>query len=244
MNRKSTGQFRRGSAPSQAAEKRRLYAYVAPFLVFALFLGVVALLAWWGGDDGPLWLRHSELWVYSVQTIVCAALLWHYRKCYRSLVPRQIGTTLAVGVLVLFIWLAPQYVFGLPPRLEGFNPTFLEGSTLFAALTLFLRFFRLVVVVPVLEEVFWRGFLMRYLIDDQFWRVKFGSFSWLSFGVVTLLFGLAHYPDDFYAALVTGALYNWLACHTKSLGSCILAHALTNLLLGIFIVSSGQWGYW
>lgn len=243
-NRKTSRLRASGRVPSQKAETRRLYSHVGPFLVFALFLGVTALCRWWAGPEGPAWLQHAELWVYPVQTLVCAWMIWHYWKCYRGMRPAQWGFTLGVGILVLLIWLAPQYLFGLPARYDGFDPTLLQATPLLFFLTLGLRFLRLVVVVPILEEVFWRGFLMRYLIDDQFWRVRFGTFSWMSFLVVTLLFGLAHYPDDFYAALVTGALYNYVAIRTKSLGSCILAHALTNLLLGIYIVWSGQWGYW
>src|SRR6202030_3615984 len=102
------------------------------------------------------------------------------------------------------------------------------------------RFLRLVLVVPLLEEIFWRGFLLRYLINEKFTGVRMGAFSWLSFAVVTLGFGFTHSQADWLAALVTGALYNFVAYRTKSLASCVAAHAITNLLLGIWIVGTRQ----
>jgi CAAX prenyl protease-like protein len=100
------------------------------------------------------------------------------------------------------------------------------------------------VVVPLVEEIFWRGFLLRYFINEEFYAVPIGAFSWLSFGVVTAGFALAHSPADWIAALITGALYNWVAYRTKSLASCVLAHSVTNLFLGLWIMKTGQWGFW
>ena len=106
------------------------------------------------------------------------------------------------------------------------------------------RFLRLVVVVPLVEEIFWRGFLLRYLIGEKFEDVPFGKFSWISFSVVSLAFCFSHSASDWGAALITGMLYNCVAYRTKSLTSCIIAHAVTNLLLGIWIMKTGQWGFW
>ena len=99
-------------------------------------------------------------------------------------------------------------------------------------------------MVPFVEEIFWRGFLLRYLIREDFESVPFGTFSWRSFALVTVFFALEHQPADYPAALLTGALYNWIAIRTRSLSSCILAHAITNLLLGVYIMATRQWGFW
>ena len=100
------------------------------------------------------------------------------------------------------------------------------------------------IVVPLVEETFWRGFVLRYLINERFTAVAVGAFSWLSFVVVTFGFGFAHSRPDWIAALVTSALYNLVAYRTKSLSSCVVAHALTNLLLGGWIMATRQWGFW
>ena len=107
-----------------------------------------------------------------------------------------------------------------------------------------LRFLRCVVVVPLLEEIFWRGFLLRELIHPDFTKVPFGSFSWASFSIVTVGFCLEHSPADWPAALLTGALYNLVAYRTRSLAACVLAHAVTNLILGIYVMETKQWGFW
>ncbi|MEI9892669.1 MAG: CAAX prenyl protease-related protein [Chthoniobacter sp.] len=112
------------------------------------------------------------------------------------------------------------------------------------AVNLGLRLVRLVIVVPLLEEIFWRGFLLRYLIDENFSRVPMGTFSWRSFSIVTAGFCLEHSFADWPAAILTGALYNLVAYRTKSLSSCVLVHAVTNALLGIYVLRTGQWGFW
>jgi CAAX prenyl protease-like protein len=103
---------------------------------------------------------------------------------------------------------------------------------------------RLAVVVPVIEEIFWRGLLLRFFIDEDFERVPFGTFSRPSFAIVTVIFALSHSLPDWPAALLTGAIYNGVAYRTRSLASCVLTHAITNLLLGLWILKTKQWGFW
>src|SRR4030095_15441335 len=106
--------------------------------------------------------------------------------------------------------------------------------------TVVFRFLRLVVVVPFVEEIFWRGFLLRYLIDERFEQVSVGAFSWTSFSIVPLGFAFSHSAADWLVALMTGIIYNAVAYRTKNLSSCILTHAITNLLLGVWIMKTGQ----
>lgn len=142
------------------------------------------------------------------------------------------------------IWIAPQAFFGFAPRVDGFNPLVFGGEPVLFWFELIFRFARLVAVVPLVEEIFWRGFLLRYLIDENFARVPVGAFSWFSFAAVTLAFMFTHAMPDWPAALVCGAVYNLVAYRTRSLASCVMAHAITNLLLGIWITHTRQWGFW
>jgi hypothetical protein len=210
--------------------------------VFIGFLGLVSLVRGIGG--GSFWLERPEFWIYPLQTLVCAALLWWFWRCYDFHRFAQPLFTIAIGIVVLLIWIAPQQFFGVAARTEGFNPdTFAANPAAYWA-TVLLRFLRLVIVVPIVEEIFWRGFLLRYFINDKFEQVPFGAFSWLSFAVVTIGFTLVHSTADWPAAAITGMLYNFVAYRTKSLTSCIVAHAVTNLLLGLWIMRTGQWGFW
>lgn len=227
--------------PSPAPGTRPLLAYTLPMLLFIALLGVDSVLK---RPGAALWRAHPELWIYPLQTVLCAALLFYFRRTYNLQPLRQPAFTLAVALLVFALWIAPQQFLHFPPRLVGFNPEPLAAQPACYWITVILRFLRLVVVVPLVEEIFWRGFLLRYLIAEDFERIPFGTFTWLSFAVVTLAFCFSHTPPDWPAALITGALYNLVAYRTKSLISCVLAHALTNLALGLWIMATKQWGFW
>ncbi len=218
-----------------------LIAYTAPMLAFVCSLALVSPLKWIGGS---FWLASPEYWLYPLQTFGCAALLvWFWRRYdFRPLA--RVSFTLAIGVLVFVLWISPQSFFGFAPRTDGFNPDLLAAQPAAYWFTVVLRFVRLVVIVPLVEEIFWRGFLLRYFIDEHFERVPLGALSWLSFAVVTVGFTFVHSSSDWAAAAVTGALYNLVAYRTKSLSSCVLVHAVTNLLLGVWIMQTKQWGFW
>lgn len=222
-------------------DRRQLAAYTLPMAAFLAALGAVSLLKIIGGR---FWLERPEYWVYPIQTVVCAALLLAFRREYCFGPPRKIFFTVATAVVVFVLWIAPQAFFGFAPRLVGYDPDLFAFPSLRYWLMLILRFARLVVVVPIVEEIFWRGFLLRYFIRERFITVAFGTFSWFSFVAVTVGFMLVHLRADWPAAFITGALYNLVALRTKSLASCVLAHAMTNLLLGIWILRSRQWGFW
>lgn len=196
------------------------------------------------GEGLANWIvADPQYWIFPLQTLVCGLLLFKWWQSYEFNWSKGWCFGLLAGIVVLGIWVSPQWLLGHPPRNEGFNPWHFGGGSPFwfnAAV----RVIRLVIVVPLLEEIFWRGFLLRYLIRDPFDQVPFGQFNWQSFAFVTLLFGAAHWGPDFGAAVITGAIYNFVAIRTKSLGACVIAHALTNLLLGVYIFRTGQWGFW
>ncbi len=205
------------------------------------FLGVVQLLESVGMGTGIGWLADPKYWVYPLQTLLCiGALLW-YGKAYQFGRPGWLWV-LGAGLAALGIWIAPQVVLGAAPRLEGFDPA--AAGAGFEIPSLVARMVRLVLVVPLVEEIFWRGFLMRYLVRENFDSVKFGTFTPLSFFGVAAVFMLVHQPVDWPAAFLTGILYGLVAVKTGSLISCVLAHAVTNLGLGIYIVMTRQWGFW
>jgi CAAX prenyl protease-like protein len=221
--------------------RRKLLAYALPM---ALFLALLSFNGALKSLSQSFWLGSAEYWIYPLQTILCGLVLVWFWRDYQMGRPARPGLGLFVGIAVFILWIAPQAFLGFPPRLEGFNPgTFAAHPVPYWA-TVALRFLRLVVIVPLVEEIFWRGFLLRFLIDDDFERVPFGAFSWLSFSVVALVFALSHSTPDWPAALVTGMLYNLVAYRTKSLSTCVLTHATTNLLLGLWIMKTGQWGFW
>jgi CAAX prenyl protease-like protein len=223
------------------SHRRQLLAHVLPMV---LFLALLALCQFLRARGQAFPLRHAEFWIYPAQTIFCGALLLWFRRCYEFHRLKNVAFTLFIALAVFGIWIAPQYFLNFAPRTVGFDPTLLENNSATYWSTIFFRFLRLVVVVPLVEEIFWRGFLLRFVIDEHFERVPFGKFNWFSFAVVTVGFTFSHSRPDWPAALITGALYNVVAYRTQSLASCVLAHAVTNLLLGWWIMQTQQWGFW
>jgi CAAX prenyl protease-like protein len=219
-------------------------AYFAPFAAFLALLAVGAAAAHFG-DGYALWpVRAPRYWVYPAQTLLCAVLLARGWRHYALRPPRRTFFAIGVGILALLLWIAPQQWLGFPARSEGFDPAFFGADGWPYGLNLGLRFLRLVLIVPLVEEIFWRGFLLRYLIREDFTQVPFGTFSWSSFGIVTAGFCFEHSLADWPAAALTGALYNLVAYRTRSLSACVLTHAVTNALLGAYVLRTGQWGFW
>lgn len=223
------------------SDTQKLVAFTLPMAVFIVLLGMT------GTGNRPetvSWFALPVYWTYPAQTAICGALvLWFWRD-YEFGPPHKVWFAVVIGIAVFVIWIAPQQFFGFVSRVNGFDPeVFGQGTPMYWA-TVIVRFLRLVLVVPLIEEIFWRGFLLRYPISEKFTTVALGTFSWLSFFVVTILFGFAHSRADWVAALICGALYNLVAYRTRSLTSCVIAHALTNLLLGLWIMQTRQWGFW
>ncbi len=223
-----------------------LIAHVGPLILFSLFL--IAAPALRSPDSASPWLRAPEYWLYPLQAVVClGAMAWWWRHYRFEPRPAALGLGAAAGVLALGIWIAPVALFGAAPRTgEGFDPTPLLDQPGVYWTVLAGRFLRLVVAVPLVEEVFWRGFLLRYLTpagERDFVRAPY-AFTPLSFAVVSVMFMLEHSRPDWPAALLVGALYSLLAIRTGSLGACVLAHAVTNAGLGAYVLATRQWGFW
>ena len=220
-------------------------AYVGPFVVFLAIMFLGEILGWIAPRSEFWIVAEPRYWVIPLQTVVGAVLLARYWRSYQMRFPAGIGFATLVGAIALIIWIAPQQWLGAEARLKGFQPDYFGGpDTWMYWFNVVVRFVRLVIIVPLIEEIFWRGFLLRYLIDDDFLDVPVGTFSWKSFGIVTAGFCLEHQFADWPAAILTGMLFNLVAYRTRSLSACVLTHAVTNLILGIYVMRTGQWGFW
>ena len=219
-------------------------AYFAPFLAFLAFLLLRDIVAGLAGTHSAWALAAPQYWIFPLQTAVCGALIWRCRRHYEFRPLTGIATAVAAGLLAFGIWVSPQAIFHFPPRLDGFQPGFFGESGWPHAATLTFRLARMIIVVPLVEEIFWRGFLLRYFVNQDFGKVPFGTFAWRSFFITTFAFCLVHRLADWPAAAFTGALYNLVAYRTRSLFACVLTHAVTNLALAGYILLTRQWGFW
>jgi len=220
-----------------------LLAYTLPFLLFMAGLMAVSgakalgVTSFGGITIDPMY------WIYPLQTAVsAAALLWFWKNYdFTNTTPAKLLLGVGIGTLIFVLWVAPQELFHQPHRLDGFDPYVVPGLTPWMLAT---RFTRLVLVVPLVEEIFWRGFLLRYLVREDFTALPFGGANRFSFWAVVVAFTLVHSPGDWPAAFITGILLNLVATRTRSLAACVAAHATANLLLGSYICATRQWGFW
>jgi CAAX prenyl protease-like protein len=144
------------------------------------------------------------------------------------------------GVAVFFIWVLPE---GLYPQIgySEFNPYKLTSGYSI----LFLIAFRMIgasLVVPVMEELFWRSFALRFAIRSDFQSVPLGQFSWFSFIIISILFGLEHHR--WLVGIVAGLIYAGVLYQSRNLFVPILSHAITNFLLGLYVLWAQNWSFW
>ena len=104
------------------------------------------------------------------------------------------------------------------------------------------RLFGLVLLVPLVEEFFLRGFAMRFVVAAEWWKVPFGTYSPAAAAVGVLLPVLTH-PAEAFSALAWFGLVTWLCFRTKNIWDCVVAHLVTNLLLGIYVLATGEWRF-
>lgn len=156
-----------------------------------------------------------------------------------------------VGIVVFLIWIGPDLIAPWWRHLVLFDNSVVghpaAGTPPEIRHDAFFLSFRIaisVIAVPILEELFWRGWLMRWLIDSKdFERVKLGTFAPAAFWITALLFASEH--GSFWdVGLAAGIIYNWWMTRTRNLWDCIVAHAVTNAVLAGWVVLAGQWQYW
>ena len=221
---------------------------ILPFALFMGFIALEALLRWAAGltsaADGSA--AAVFLWLYPLRIAVVLAALMYLWPAYEELrdnVCLNFGEALlvlVVGGLVYVAWMRMDWSWAMQGQPTGYNP-FQAGAGVGMILAS-LRMVGAVVVVPIMEELFWRSFLIRYLVTPTFTTVQLGTFTPLSGGATVVLFGLEHHL--WLAGMMAGAIYNLLLYKTRRLWPCILAHAITNLLLGIHVLVTGEWHWW
>lgn len=223
-----------------------LFRYL-PFAVFMGFIGLDELIRFLAGL-GLFTLDPATLqYLYPIKTLTVGGLLYAFKKQYQELSFKDLAdipATLlacAVGLLVFALWIKMDWTLGAAGVPQGFDPTLLPGRNVQFAMTSF-RIVGAVLVVPLMEELFWRSFLIRYIIDKNFDSIPLGAFTWASFLISVVLFGLEHHY--ILAGIMAGFFYNLLLYRTRSLAQCVLAHAVTNLALAIYVVATGKWQYW
>ncbi|RMH06006.1 MAG: CAAX prenyl protease-related protein [Nitrospirae bacterium] len=223
-----------------------MWPRIFPFATYMAFLAVEGGVRWMDQGSEGEGISHLVLWLYPVKTLAVGILLWWFWSWFSELhapIVRNVREALVVlgtGIGVYVLWVRMDWPWAMQGEPTAYNPFQVGGM---AGLVLGgIRLFGASVIVPIMEELFWRSFLLRYLINAHFERVRLGTFTASSFLVTTVLFGLEH--NLWLAGMMAGAAYAGLLYWTHRLWPCVLAHGLTNLILGIHVLVTGEWHWW
>ncbi len=223
-----------------------LVAHITPFVVWVAMMHFL---------DVP---QIHPAWRYAAQTATGAVLLYALKpwRWYPALRAHNVPTALLAGVGVFLLWVLPESPLApaglrdiyqrwlVLPFGELRNP--IEAAPYAPSycgwpLTL-IRAAGCGLVIPVIEEVFWRGFIQRWVMGGEFWRNDAAAVDGLRFLVVAVIFGAEH--QEWLAGVVAGLAYGALYVRTRDLWAVALAHAVTNSLLSFYVIRTGSWLFW
>ena len=210
------------------------HARVLPYII------IVGLTVLQEKFDGPL-----RYWFYLAKIVVGLWCIWEMRTLAPEVRWAFSWEALVVGVGVFCIWvgLDPFYPKFLGKSGAPWNPfkQFGENSGI-AWVFVAGRTFGSALIVPPIEEAFYRSFLYRYFVRIEFTKLPLSQLHWLSLIVTALIFGFSHH--QWLAGILCGLAYQWLVIRKNRLGDAMMAHAVTNFLLGIWVVWKGAWQFW
>lgn len=171
---------------------------------------------------------------YIIKIIVVGGVMVFFWDYYKIKWKTNFSFPIIAGLVIFVVWVG----------LEGYYPI-LGPPTSFIPLSfahVIAKLAGMVLLAPVIEELFVRNYLHRITIKQNFEKVKHGTFSWPAFILTTAFFGLAH--NRWLVGLITGALLNFVYYRHKNIGSCIVTHYTANLALAVFVLLTGAWHLW
>jgi CAAX prenyl protease-like protein len=210
-----------------------------PFGLYISLLVLEGLLPDWAPDFDVRWLYPVKAGLVAL----ALAVLWrHYTELKSYALPlKDALLSLAVGIVVLVLWVnldAGWMLMGEPG--DGYNPTDEAGRIDW--LMVAFRIAGAALVVPLMEELFWRSFLQRWVQQHDFLALDPAQIGLKALLIASALFAVEHL--QWLAGLIAGLAYGWLYIRTRNLWAPIVAHAVTNGLLGVYVVTTGQWSFW
>jgi CAAX prenyl protease-like protein len=184
-------------------------------------------------------------WVYALKlaAVVACFAIWPSALGDLRVGRPHAAASVAVGLLVFVLWIGIEEMLAYPHI--GERTAFDPGSIASAgtrSMFLVLRLIGLVIVVPVMEELFWRSLSLRYLTNSDFLSVPIGEYSRNALLISVAFFAATH--TEWLVAAITGLIYSFWVRHTRSVLAVVIAHAVTNAALGIYILKTGKWIYW
>ncbi len=234
------------SVPPQASAPANdvpAWAYVLPFAVFLVGTQIEGQAE---NEDGTL-IAERYAAIYCVKILAVILAMFISRKAWRDLRPLPgipvIFLSIVLGAFVSVFWIGLDGLYPPLPESLGkrsaFDPTTLESPAKW--LFLIFRTLGLVAVVPIIEELFMRDFMLRYVTDPDWQKISPWAFNSTA-AVVSLGLFVAGHPEWF-PALLCGVIWLWLLHKSRSVAALVISHAVANLGLGIYSVVTGDWRF-
>ena len=218
--------------------------YSPAFYRIAPFVGYLVMLTL-ESQAQHLFAGFDVRWLYPLKILLVLSMLLAFRQFYTELRGFKFSLgdailSLGLGVLVFVVWVGLDISWavigeagaGYDPRTAGQVDWLLAGIRLAGA----------ALVVPLMEELFWRSFLMRWVVQSDFLSVKPAAVTLSAVLISSVVFGFEHH--QWLAGIFAGLVYAWLYRRTGHLNYAIFAHAVTNGVLGVWVLTTGQWSYW
>ena len=207
------------------------------YLPFAVFI----VLTWLPSEIPRTVLPGAGFIFYAVKTIVTAYLLWRFRKYYLELSFKFHWSAPLAGILIIVAWVGLDGYYPLLGTRIGFDPS-QTSDHIIRVSVVFMRLSGAVLVVPIMEELFFRSWMARWIIEPDFSKVALGKFTWPSLLITTTLFALGHH--EWLPGILAGLVFHGYVLWKKRLGDAIMAHAVANLALGIYVLKTQRWEFW
>lgn len=209
------------------------------------------------GSDGAASPEATRyLVVVGVQIAIAIGLLAWFHKTHLRHFPLKFSwLSVVVGVVGIFVWVflceiqLEKKLFAMIgleswfPNRPSFNPFAEFSDSQFRVIFLGLRFTLLAVITPIVEELFIRGWLVRWIENDDWQLVRLTELSFRALAAASV-YGVLTHPGEALAAIAWFSLVTWLMHRTGNLWDCVIAHAVTNLLLGIYVIYANAWHLW
>ncbi len=227
MNRTARQTALSAAAARQGDGHNVVAPYLVPFLAI-LAAGMLAHALSAGFDV-----------LYPLRFAAGALALWLYRRRYRSLDWRVSWQGIGVGGLIFAVWVFAAHFFGTAAMPQGLA----QLSPAARGIWIACRIGAATVTVPLAEELAYRGFLLRRLMRADFESVSFREVRWPALALASIVFGAAH-GALWLPGIAAGLAYGLLAIKTGRIGEAAAAHATTNALLAVYVLSFGQWQLW
>lgn len=221
---------------------------ILPFALFMAFIAIASPLQWGLYHLSGLTTASDllVLWLYPLRIAAVVLLLVYFWPVYTELYDRvwvsrqELALATIVGILVYLLWVRMDWPWAMQGKAAGYNPFRIAPRP--GIVLAGIRIFGAAIIVPLMEELFWRSFLIRFLIKSSYTSVPLGTFTPFSFVGTVILFGLEHHL--WLAGIMAGLAYNLLLYNTRRLWPCIVAHGITNLALGAHVLLTHEWQWW